>query len=555
MITIKEGNAMAIKKVKIRNFKCFYGLFELELNSGLNILVGNNETGKSTILEAIHLALTGLYCGKGIRNELSQYLFNNKVVEAYIQSVNTGKALPPPSILIEIYFDGSINPEFEGNGNTDHANSVEGLRFEITYNSKFDDEYSKLVASRNMQSLPIEYYEATWTSFSRQSITVKSIPIKSAMIDSSNYRYQNGSDVYISRIVRDLLSAEEVTSVAQAHRKMRDTFMDDPSIQAINTRISKESTIVDGQVSLSVDLGTKNAWENSLVTQLNDVPFGYIGKGAQCVLKTELALTQRQAQNAQIILLEEPESHLSYSKLNQLISSIQRKYNDKQIIISTHSSFVANKLGLENLLLLENQRIAKISALPSADFFKKVAGYDTLRLILCKKAILVEGDSDELVLQKAYMLENEGKLPIQDQVDVISVGTSFLRFLEIADALRIPVVVVTDNDGDISALEKKYANYLGTNVKPNIKICYDSVVDTGSLTIGKKPYNYNTLEPKLLKANGNDVTLFNEILGTSYTDADDLRKYMKHNKTECALAIFDTDKKVVFPAYIMEAIK
>ena len=45
---------MAIKKVKIRNFKCFKGLFEFELNKNLNILVGNNETGKSTIIEAIH---------------------------------------------------------------------------------------------------------------------------------------------------------------------------------------------------------------------------------------------------------------------------------------------------------------------------------------------------------------------------------------------------------------------------------------------------------------------------------------------------------------------
>lgn len=140
-------------------------------------------------------------------------------------------------------------------------------------------------------------------------------------------------------------------------------------------------------------------------------------------------------------------------------------------------------------------------------------------------------------------------------MDVISVGTSFLRFLEIADALQIPVAVVTDNDGDVNALERKYANYLGSNAKPHIKICYDSIVDTGSLTIGKKPYNYNTLEPKLLKANGDNITLFNGIFGTSYTDADELRKYMKHNKTECALAIFDTDKTVVFPAYITEAIK
>lgn len=189
------------------------------------------------------------------------------------------------------------------------------------------------------------------------------------MIDSSNYRYQNGSDVYISRIVKDLLSPEEVTAVAQAHRNMKDTFIGDASIQVINERISRESSIVEGKVSLSVDLGTKNAWENSLVTQLNDIPFGYIGKGAQCILKTELALTNKKAQNAQIILLEEPESHLSFSKLNQLVSAIESKYEDKQIIISTHSSYVANKLGLENLLLLENHRVTRISDLPSSVFF------------------------------------------------------------------------------------------------------------------------------------------------------------------------------------------
>lgn len=545
---------MAIKRVLIRNFKCFNGSFELSLNQGINILVGNNGSGKSSILEAIHLALTGMYCGKSIRSELSQYLFNQETVKQYIQSVNSGNPIPPPSILIEVVFDGTLNPEFEGNGNTDHLVGAEGFRFEIAYNEKFNDEYSKLVASRSMQSLPIEYYEVTWTSFARQQVTPRSIPIKSAMIDSSSYRYQNGSDVYISRIVKDLLSPEEITSVAQAHRKMRDSFIGDPSIAAINDRISNDTSIVGGRVSLSVDLSTKNAWESSLVTQLNDVPFGYIGKGDQCVLKTELALTQKQAQGAQIILLEEPESHLSFAKLNQLLYSIQQKYTDKQIIICTHSSFVANKLGLDNLLLLRNSQIVRITALPSALYFRKVSGYDTLRLILCKKAILVEGDSDELVVQKAYMVKNGGKLPIQDGIDVISVGTAFLRFLEIADAIHVPVSVVTDNDGDVAALENKYCNYLGSNAKPNIKICFDPTVDTGDLKIGSKQYNYNTLEPKMLKANGNNLQLFNEIMGVNYNDIDELRKYMKHNKTECALAMFETDRDIVFPEYILEAI-
>ena len=61
---------MYISKIKIENFKCFKEVFVLPLNNGLNILVGDNESGKSTILEAIHLVLTGFLNGKYLKNEL-----------------------------------------------------------------------------------------------------------------------------------------------------------------------------------------------------------------------------------------------------------------------------------------------------------------------------------------------------------------------------------------------------------------------------------------------------------------------------------------------------
>src|SRR5690606_14550418 len=115
-----------------------------------------------------------------------------------------------------------------------------------------------------------------------------------------------------------------------------------------------------------------------------------------------------------------------------------------------------------------------------------------------------------LVVQRAYMDANGGRLPIQDSIDVISVGTAFLRFLELADALNIPFAVVTDNDGDTAAVEKKYAAFKDSST---VRICFDRVVDTGLLMIKDKPYNYNTLEPKLLKAN--DRATLNTILGTS----------------------------------------
>jgi len=41
-----------IKKIFIQNYKIFEQ-FDLELNSDLNIIVGDNEVGKSTILEEL----------------------------------------------------------------------------------------------------------------------------------------------------------------------------------------------------------------------------------------------------------------------------------------------------------------------------------------------------------------------------------------------------------------------------------------------------------------------------------------------------------------------
>lgn len=541
---------MAIRKIKIYNFK---GLreFETELNPGLNILVGDNESGKSTILEAIHLALTGMYCGRGIKNEISPYLINNEAIDEYLRSLTSEKPIAPPGLMIEIYFDGSIDPEFEGNENTDKQNKVEGFRFEIAFDEQYHPEYEKLVQSKEIHSLPTEYYHASWTKFDRNKTTTRMIPIKSVLIDSSNYRYQNGSDVYISRIVKDLLGEDDVIAISQAHRRMIEGFANDPAITNINTKISAESTIVQGDVSLSADQGNKYAWESSLITQVSGIPFTHIGKGAQCTIKTELALSHKKANNAEIILLEEPESHLSYSRLNELISMISDKYGDKQILISTHSSFVANKLGLSNLILLKNGKTTRINELSSAEFFQKIAGYDTLRLILCRRAILVEGDSDELVVQRAYMDLHDGRLPIADGVDVISVGLSFLRFLEISVKLNIPTCVVTDNDGKIDALQKKYADYLGDKAKPNISICFDETVDKNDADISD--FNYNTLEPKLLKANS--LQLFNTIFGKKYATEDDLRKYMKEHKTECALSIFNSKQKINYPDYIIRAVK
>jgi hypothetical protein len=97
--------------------------------------------------------------------------------------------------------------------------------------------------------------------------------------------------------------------------------------------------------------------------------------------------------------------------------------------------------------------------------------------------------------------------------------------------------VVTDNDGDVAGLKKKYQDYL--NCK-GIRICYD------------EDESCSTLEPQLLKANS--LQVLNTILETKHGTDSELTEYMKKNKTDCALKIFNSSLPIKFPQYIEDAI-
>ena len=545
---------MVISKVRIKNFKSFKDNFFIDLDPKLNILVGMNEAGKSTILEAIHLACSGTYDGKLIKNEISQNLFNAECVKEYLKRLKSDSPIKLPSIEIEIFFDQIDDEFYKGDANFYDNSEYSGFIFEIKYNEEFNKIYDEFTHSATeITSLPVEYYDVTWTTFARKKFTPRDLKFKSSFIDSSSIKSFSGCDVHFTKILRDALSDEDKVKISQSHRKLVDEFRNNSDVQNINLKIQDQTKISNKKISISVELQTKNAWENTLTTLMDGIPYTFIGKGEQAIIKTNLALVSEQTQKASVILIEEPENHLTYAKLNELISTLETNNQEKQIILTTHSSFVANKLGLKSLRLLNDKKILSLNDLTEDTymFFNRISGYDTLRLILAKKIILVEGDSDELIVQRAY-LDKHNKLPIQDNIDVMSVGLSFLRFLEIAEKLNIKVSVVTDNDGNIENLQKKYENYLGKNKKENIYISYDNVVDSDGFILddGEK-FNFNTLEPKLLKSN--TLEIFNKILNKNFATEKELLIHMHANKTDCALKIFNSKEKIKYPNYIMNA--
>ncbi len=533
---------MVIQKIFIQNYKSFE-TFDLELTNDCNIIVGDNETGKSTLLEAINLALTCQLNGRNLSYELSHFLFNKKVVTQYIAKLREGQQIEPPKIIIELYL--TDTPEvagLKGNNNTKKEDTF-GISLSIQFNDEYSDEYKNYISDpEKIQTVPSEYFEIKWYSFAHKQITARSLPIKTTLIDTASVRLNNGTDYYIQKTIDDILEKKERAELSLLYRRLKESFAQEDSIKALNERLKANKTIISHRdLSVSIDISHKANWDSSLTSYLDDIPFHYIGKGDQSVLKMVLSLERKKAKDSDVILIEEPENHLSFSTMNMLIGMINEKCADKQLIITTHNTFVLNKIGLERLILIgDNKHTMTLKDLPAdtENYFKKLPGYDTLRLVLAKRAILVEGPSDELLVQLAYK-KKYGKMPIEDKVDVICVkGLSFKRFLDIAQLLQKNIAVVTDNDGDCAQVAEKYKAYADI---PSIKICYDT------------DEAYPTLEPQLVKCN--DLAILNTIFDTHHADDAALSGWMQKNKTECALMLFETNEGFTIPQYINDAIE
>jgi putative ATP-dependent endonuclease of OLD family len=527
-----------LSKVIIANYRCL-SKSRVTLNPHLNIIVGDNECGKSTFLEAVHLALCGQLNGRPVQAELHPHLFNSEAVKKYVESLDTSTPEAPPIILIELYFvDEPGIARLRGKNNSLREDTA-GVKLLIEFNEEYREEYAEYVADPTIiKTIPIEYYIVRWRDFADNDITARSIPIKSSFIDASTIRNNAAASRYVLDLVKDGLSKKEQVDLALSYRLMKDEFLADERVREINDTLEKKKGIVSQKtLSISLDTSSRASWELSIVPHLDDIPMPLVGKGEQNSVKIKLAM-EASAQS-HVFLIEELENHLSFSNLNMLISHISSRSSGRQLILTTHSSFVLNKLGMESVFLFRGGYARPLKDLPkdTYNYFMKLPGYDTLRLILAKRAILVEGPSDELIVQKAFLLRF-GKMPLAMGVDVISVSSlAFKRFIDIAALLAIEVDVITDNDGDVRRLEERYKDYFGF---PSVDFEYD------------KDETAKTLEPQLLKSNGLD--LINSILGKSYKTEEDLLSYMAENKTECALKFFETDLAWTVPTYIQNAV-
>ena len=526
-----------IERVFVEGYRRFKKL-DVALSAPLNILVGDNESGKSTLLEAIAIGLTGRVNGRWMVEELNPYWFHRPNVEEYFGSYGSQQSAPPPEILIEVYLRNDTAVQRLRGVHNSASTDCPGIRVHIAPSPEYEQEFSEYMTKQPPPVIPVEFYSVDWHDFADQPLTQRPKELATAYIDARTIRSTSGVDYHTREMLAEHLDSRERTSISVAHRLGRQQITDDV-LAPINARIAAENpTLRDRSVGLQMDQTSRTSWESGVVPQVDDIPFAMVGQGLQASLKVALAMS-RTAGTSTYVLVEEPENHLSYTTLTRLLARLQHlASDDQQLFIATHSSFVLNRLGLDRMLLLHDGRTATLSSLgdDTVGYFRKLAGYDTLRLVLADRLALVEGPSDALVLERAIR-DATGKAPLDLGVDIVSMGgLTFRRALEVCSCLERQVVALQDNDGKEPTSVVAPIEHL---LHPPTRVLFVS-----------DPSNGPTLEPQVIAAN-DDATL-REVLGL--TDRVDLATWMRNNKSEAALRILDADQRIRYPAYILEAV-
>lgn len=529
--------AWVIEKIRIQGYR-IYRDFMFEPNTKLNLIVGANESGKSTLIEAMMLPLTGRINGRWASEELNPYWFNTDLAAAFSEDRKAGKPVGWPEIRIELFLsDLDELQHLAGAHNTDTpTRACPGVTLRVMPDPDYSEELEEW-ASDPSELLPVEYYKVDWRSFADHVLTSRPRSLVTALIDSRTVRSSSGVDYHMREILRDQLEPTERAAISLAYRQVK-AEMSGGALKSINERMAKaHEALHDEPIGLAMDQTTRTSWEGAVTPHVGDVPFSMSGQGQQAAIKISLAM-RRHSDRASFVMIEEPENHLTFSSLGVLLGRIEQLAGEhQQLFVTTHSSFVLNRLGLDALHLVSAGEYSKLSDLSedTVRYFQKLPGYDTLRMVLANKIVLVEGPSDEIIFERVFS-DLFGRRPLEAGVDVLSVrGLSFPRCLELCSALDKTVAVLRDNDGhDPAELRSDLEAWLVDGVREAF--------------IGD-PAHGTTLEPQIIHFNG--VEKVRQLLGIS--SRADVEKWMTRQKTDAAIRLFANEDALDAPDYIGQA--
>lgn len=463
---------MYLSSLQISNFRCFDESEHIIcFNPGLTILVGENDSGKSAIMDAIRIVLGTTDLG-WTRMEIEDFYKEDTSLEIGIVCKFSNLSTDEQASFLEcLTYEGqekpitpclylhwkckyltsfkparpisSIATGKDGNGPMPSAEARELLR--VTYLRALRDAYSDMQSGKH----------------SRLSQIVHNI---SGLHDGEN-EFVEGMDLHklsligITNLSNSLLEThaaiksvnDNLTEILSNEMLLKkDTIKTRFEVAGTNSNDLQKMISLLEKLDLAVD-------KNASAMQ------GKVGLGTSNIISMacELLLHKEAeaAKKSSFLLIEEPEAHVHAQRQLKLIQSLENEAESKnqQIIMTTHSPLLASVVKLGNIVLVKDGNVFPLAEgytkLEKNDYryLEKYLDATKANLFFARSVIIVEGPGEALLLPTVAKLLGCNFTDFGTSlVDVRSTGlrryAGIFQRIDNSIPLDIRVACVTDRD-------------------------------------------------------------------------------------------------------------
>lgn len=574
---------MFLSELKIWNFRK-YGSgdggapgLHLKLNRGLNLFVGENDSGKTAIIDAVKFVLqTQSYDYQRLEEE-------DFFLQPEIEPTDINRA---KSLKIECIFRG-FDTE-----NNEAANFLEWLGIEKNKDGH-DQYFLKVTLSAERKDRKITYnikagpddegtqLDGGARDFLRVTYLKPLRDAESELIPGRRSRLaqilKNHEAFYVPEADHTITKiAEKANKQIEGYFKGKDENNSDIPDQSgkkllsdINEYLKEFFTEKEINKIAKFTISGHSLWGilEKLILNLAEENSG-LGSYNRLYIAAELLLLKRtNYYGLKLSLIEEVEAHLHPQAQLRLIEYLQNEIAEKsgvQLIMTTHSPNLASKVKLDNLIICKGDKAfpmgSDFTELEKGDylFLERFLDVTKANLFFAQGIILVEGDAENILIPA--LADILGKPLTKHGVSVVNVqSTAFLRYSRIfkrksGEGMGVKVAVVTDNDIEIDSgftpnqikekRTEKEVKYNGQDVKifisPDWTLEYDI-----ALSGLKKEFYIAVLRAEKIKNSDTYGLTCKKIIEVKQKVDDDFTTWTSENKTEQEVA------KAIYKDYML----
>lgn len=486
---------MFINKIRIKNYKSFLDSGEICIDKNLFGLIGQNNTGKSAVLDAIQcifptikkeISATDFHKGttKDIEIEvwfddvtqeyIENVLYKDKLLEKYkeikkleeeLKKISSKSEKDEINNKIEI-----INDKLSKDKEKYFKKSIE--KYHIS-DEKF---YIKLVCKKGTKILK-KFYIDEEKDISQIDLKKILPPIKviPAIRDPKN-ESTAGTNSYLKELIQMLddqiqtqieiegnsISYNELNEVIARETSNRCKSLSENITNFYNQAIgnSDYQVIIDSDVNISkgTTYTTKIKDINTNVqSDILSCGTGYQSMVILAILETYVEIADKNI--GYILLIEEPEVYLHPTLQRKMIDTLINISSTNQVLFTSHSPITVSKLSKQQIRLVKKDSgVASIENINPQVVINEL-GIKSDDILVNKGIIFVEGKDDKAVFEILLDKIEEG---LSSKINIIDAGNcNNLKFYANAEMLinnkfNIPTLIIRDTDTKEPSIRKTH---------------------------------------------------------------------------------------------------